>query len=224
MEKVSPFSLSHEWTFKHTLLTADTVPGYAPLRAATEADGLRSIGVIGCIGSVQMGRLFQWKRHQIRRMLDEKKLVQHLLLKNKNVIAVYTIGPRTAQLFNLEWKSNCWRNWTIEQVISKLVFFQFCCAMRDKQKAFQIHSAPLPFTGRVEIGNDSRNVLVIRGGTDHLPSLLRHSSCPMIVIAESFEEVEPLNDLLKDEKLLLDVDLKQDYHFYRQIKGIWVSK
>ncbi|MBG9796071.1 hypothetical protein ABD76_28030 [Paenibacillus dendritiformis] len=222
--KVSPFSMTHEWQFKPTFLPEGTAPGYAPLRAATEAEGLKSIGLIGCIGSVQMGRLFQWKRHQIRRMLAEKKLIQHLLLKNKNTIPIYTIGPRAAQLLNLEWTHEFWRTWTIEQILSKLVFFQFCCAMRDKQKAFQINLAPFPFTGRVEIGKDSRNILVIRGETDHLVPLLRHSSHPMIVIAESLIQVKPLNNILKNAKLLLDIDLKQDYRFYRQVEGEWGYK
>ncbi|MGG1880337.1 hypothetical protein ABDI30_22580 [Paenibacillus cisolokensis] len=222
--KTSPFSINHEWTFKPALFPEGLVPGYAPLRAATEADGLRSLGLIGCIGSVQMGRLFQWKRHQIRRMLDEKKLIQHLLLKNKNIIPIYTIGPRAAHLLNLEWSHEFWRTWPIERILSNLVFFQFCCAMRDKQKVFQIHSAPFPFTGRVEIGGESRNVLVIRGDTSHLPSMLRHSWHPIIAIAESLVVVQPINDLLKDAKLLLDTDLKEDYRFYRQIKGEWIIK
>lgn len=222
--KTSPFSITHEWTFKPASFPEELVPGYAPLRAATEADGLRSLGLIGCMGSVQMGRLFQWKRHQVRRMLAEKKLIQHLLLKNKNTIPIYTIGPRAVQLLNLEWSHEFWRTWPMERILSSLVFFQFCSAMRDKQKAFQIHSAPFPFTGRVEIGGDFRNVLVIRGDTSHLSSMLRHSSLPIIAIAESLEAVQPLNELLKDAKLLLDTDLKQDYRFYRQIKGEWVIK
>lgn len=222
--KTSPFSITHEWTFKPASFSEELVPGYAPLRAATEADGLRSLGLIGCMGSVQMERLFQWKRHQVRRMLAEKKLIQHLLLKNKNTIPIYTIGPRAAQLLNLEWSHEFWRTWTMEQILSHLVFFQFCCAMRDKQKAFQIHAAPYPFTGRVEIGSESRNVLVIRGDTSHLHASLRHSSYPIIAISESLEAVMPVNELLKEAKLLLDADLKQEYRFYRQIKGEWVIK
>lgn len=222
--KTSPFSVSYEWTFKPALFPEGITPGFAPLRAATEADGLRSLGLIGCIGSVQMSRLFQWKRHQVRRMLGEKKLIQHLLLKNKNTIPIYTIGPRAAQLLNLEWSNEFWRTWTLEQILSHLAFFQFCCAMRDKQKAFQIHAAPSPFIGRVEIGGESRNVLVIRGDTGHLHSMLRHSSYPIIAITESIEAVTPINELLKDAKLLLDTDLKLGYRFYRQIKGEWVIK
>lgn len=222
MERISPFSIDHKWIFKPTLLLEDTKPGYAPLRAATEADGLRSIGAIGCIGSVQIQRLFQWKRHQVRRMIAEKKLVQHELTKNKNTIPVFTLGPRSAQLLKLSWANNEWRQWSIEQLISKLVFFQFCCALRDKQKAFHIQPAPNPFTGKVKIGEDIRNVLVLRGTSQEQIVLnLRHSSQPIIVIAESMMQTILMNEYLNHARLLLDEDLNKDYRFYRHINGTW---
>ena len=224
MERKSPFSLENEWTFKPTILLEDTVPGYAPLRSGIEAEGLSAIGKIGCIGSVQIQRLFGWKRHQIRRMLDEKKLVQHLLLKNKNTIPVYTVGLRSVQLFDLALPINFWRNWNTEQIVASLVFFQFCCALRDKQKAFQISSAPFPFTGRVEIDKHVRDVLILRGQKHSLDNVLHHLSNPVIVIAEKIEEVLPLNPYLKDARLLLDKQLNEEYKFYHQMNGKWQLK
>lgn len=224
MERKSPFSLENEWTFKPTILPDDTLPGYAPLRAGIEVEGLSAIGKIGCIGSVQIQRLFGWRRHQVRRMLDEKKLVQHLLIKNKNTIPVYTVGLRSVQLFDLSLSINFWRNWSTERIVSSLVFFQFCCALREKQKAFQISSAPSPFTGRVEIDKHVRDVLILRGQKHSLENALHHLSNPVIVIAEKLEEVVPLNLHLKDAKLLLDKQLDKEYKFYQLVNGKWQLK
>lgn len=215
MEKFLPFSIHHDWRFEPTILPDDMKIGHAPIRAPKEITALKAIGQIGIIGSVQIGRLFGFKRHHIRRMLAEKKLVQHSLSKNKNSIPVFTMGPRAANLLQLPFDLNKWRTWSIDQILQKLVFFQFCCAMNDKQKNFHMHEAAFPFTGKVEIDGDIRQVLIVRKPIEKLDEAMRHNSTPVIVIAETIDQVQPYNELLKDAKLLLDEDLWGDYRFYR---------
>lgn len=219
----SPFSLSFDWTFVPTVLEDPIVAGYAPVRLPTEGLGLQAIGRIGCIGSVQIARLFHWKRHQIRRMLAEQKLVQHELKKNKNTIPIFTLGPRSIDLFKMDQPVNSWRHWSIESVLSKLVFFQFCCALQEKQKGFQILPAAWPFTGKVQMGEHIRYVLVLRGKEDaaSLERELRYCSQPIIVLSENLENVIPYNDLLTAAHLLLDQDLREDYKFLRHRAGEW---
>ncbi|MCE3203451.1 hypothetical protein [Paenibacillus sonchi] len=222
-EARSPFSIDHEWTFVPTLLPDPVSTGYAPIRLPMEEIGLQAIGQIGCIGSVQMTRLFHWRRHQVRRMLAEKKLVQHELKKNKNTIPIFTLGPRSIQLLKLDQGVNSWRHWDIYSVLSKLVFFQFCCALHEKQKGFQILPAAPPFTGKVQMGEHLRYVLVLRGKVDTaaVERELRLCSQPIIVITEKLEDVDPLNNMLSSARLLLDTDLREDYTFFRQQDGVW---
>jgi len=207
----SPFSIEHEWTFRPGQ-PSDPVPGNAPIRYAREAEALRAIGQIGIIGSVQIGRLYGFKRHHIRRMLAEGKLTQHTLCKNRNTIPVFSIGPQAAKRLNLT-EPNV-RLWSTEHLLKSLVFFQFCCALHDKQKAFQIHAAPQPFVGRVQIGDEVRNVLVLRRDT---PVKITGR---VILIAETLEQAQPYGS--EDRLLLLDADLNPDYRFYRWKSGRWI--
>jgi len=213
----SPFSIHHNWTFRPADQT-DQEPGNAPIRYSREAEALKAIGRIGIIGSVQIGRLFGFHRRHIRRMLYDLKLVQHTLIKNKNPIPVFTLGPHGAKLLNLP-KPDA-RTWSTERILKSLVFFQFCCAMNDKQKTFQIHAAPQPFTGKIQIESETRNVLVLRGKHVVLDESMRHQS-RVIIIAESMDQASPFGELIPDAMLLLDADLKADYRFYRWKNGNW---
>lgn len=215
---LSPFSIHYNWTFRPASQT-DQEPGNAPIRYLREAEALKAIGRIGIIGSVQIGRLFGFQRRHIRRMLHDKKLVQHTLIKNKNPIPVFTLGPRAAKLLNMPEPDT--RTWSTERILKSLVFFQFCCALNDKQKAFQIHASPHPFTGKIQIENETRSVLVLRGKNDGLDDFLRHQS-RVIIIAESLEQAQPFGELISGAVLLLDEDLKGDYRFYRWHNGRWV--
>lgn len=220
----SPFSLSHEWEWQ-PMQVSDEKVSHAPLRLPMEEVGLSAIGAIGCIGSVQLGRLFAWKRPHIRRMLVEHKLVQHQLRKNRTTIPVFTLGPRAIQLLQPHQRLNSWCSWSVSDVLSKLVFFQFACALHEKQKGFQIHPAAAPFSGKVQMGEHMRYVLILRGQDNSLIEReLRRSQLPVIVIAESLKEIDPLNHVLTTAHALLDDDLRQDYTFYRQKDGIWQRK
>lgn len=221
MERLSPFSIHHDWHFEPTLLPDDIKVGHAPIRAGQEVTALKAIGSIGVIGSVQISRLFGFKRHHIRRMLAEKKLVQHVLTKNNNVIPVFTIGPRAASLLHLPFELNKWRTWSIDQILQQLVFFQFGCALNDKQKIFQIHGSTYPFTGKIQIDGDVRHILVIRRPVEKLSEALRHHSAPIIYIAESLAALEQVQPG-QNAKLLLDEDLRGDYRFYMRQDGRWV--
>ena len=88
--------------------------------------------------------------------------------------------------------------------------------MRDKQKAFQIHAAPQPYTGRVQIGDEIRNVLVLRGSHVHMDNPPHR----VILIAETLDEARPYGN--EQTLLLLDADLNTDYRFYRWKDGDWV--
>lgn len=220
MEKRSPFSIDHDWRFVPTLLEDDSA-GHAPIRVSQETVALRAIGYIGIIGSVQIGRLFGFKRHHIRRMIAEKKLVQHALYKNKNTIPVFTTGPRASKLLGLPYENNRWHSWTTEQILQKLVYFQLCCSLQDKQKIYQIHEGAYPFAGKIEIAGEIRQVLVIRKPIEKLGDQIRHQTNPIIVVVESLAHVQPYNELLNDARLLLDEDLGKDYRFLKYRNGGW---
>lgn len=204
----SPFSIKHVWAFEAG--TPVKQAQNAPIRYAREAEALKAIGHIGVIGSVQIARLFGFKRHHIRRMLAENKLVQHTLRKNKTTIPVFSIGSQAAKLLNMSEPNM--RLWTTDQLLKSLVFFQFCCALNDKQKAFSIHAAPQPYTGRVQIADEVRSVLVLRSDK------LVKPAGRVIIIAETLDQMP---DGSEDAVLLLDSDLNKDYRFYRW-RGKWV--
>lgn len=218
---LSPFSVQYEWTFIPAEVQ-DIEPGSAPLRAPTEVIGLQAISDIGLIGSVQASRLFHWTKKHVHRMLEERKLVQHILVKNKNRIPVYSIGPRGAQLLQIPFHP--FVNSNVKEILQKLVYFQFCCALRDKQKAFHIDPAAMPFTGQVTISGDRRNVLVLREVLgDQERERIESAKLPMIVVAETMDQVQH-SFPVGDTKLLLDHELNADFRFYRYKEGCWIKK
>ncbi|WP_411347056.1 hypothetical protein [Paenibacillus sp. WLX2291] len=221
----SSFSLSHDWVWQPTKIEPNEKASHAPFRLPMEEVGLQAIGAIGCIGSVQLGRLFAWKRPHIRRMLAENKLVQHQFQKNRTTIPVYTLGTRAIQLLQPYQTVNSWCNWDVSDVLSKLVFFQFACALHEKQKGFQIQASASPFAGKIQMGEHTRYVLILRGqDTNNIERELRRSQFPVIVIAENLKEIEPLNHVLTHAHALIDQDLRKEYTFYRQNDGIWQRK
>ncbi|MDN4617649.1 hypothetical protein QCD85_06035 [Paenibacillus sp. PsM32] len=221
----SSFSLSHHWIWQPTKIEHPEKNSYAPLRLPMEEVGLQAIGAIGCIGSVQLGRLFAWKRSHIRRMLAEHKLVQHQLRKNRTTIPVFTLGPRAIQLLQSNQTVNSWCHWSVADVLSKLIFFQFACALHEKQKGFQIQASASPFTGKVQMGEHTRYVLILRGqDTKAIERELQRSQWPVIVIAETLLDLKPLNHVLTHAYALMDQDLRKEYTFYRQRGGIWQQK
>jgi hypothetical protein len=215
----SPFSSAHNWAFKPVVPSGNDLTGIAPLKGKVEAAGLRAIGIIGVIGSVQMKRLYGWKPRKIRKMVVENKLVQHRLLKNRYTIPVYTLGQRAAELLQFRYEPHEWFSLTPDDVVRRLVCFQFCCALHGRGKTFRILKTDHPFSCEIEINNDRRHVLVIGQRAD----VSFHSEGrSLIVIAETMEQVSPLNSQLMDSRLLLHEDLYPEYRFYRQISGEWV--
>lgn len=215
----SPFSLSHEWSFEQAFVENNERVGLSSFRG-TEATGLQMIGTIGIIGSVQMKRLLGWKSGKVRQLIEEKKLVQHKLKKNNSSIPVYTIGKRAAELLHIRQHDP--GQWTTEEIIQKLITFQFCCALKDKEKVFQVHKATDPYSCQIEINRNRRNVLVLTQNAEVVQEGLQNNDLPIIVIAEKLERVEPLNELLNNATLLLHEDLNRDYRFLRLINGKWV--
>lgn len=219
---LSPFSIQHEWTFIPAEVQ-DADPGSAPLRAPTEVIGLQTIADIGLIGSVQASRLFHWQKRHLHRMLEEKKLIQHILVKNKNRIPVYSIGPRGAQLLQRPFHPVLSPN--VTNLLKQLIFFQFCCALRDKEKVFCIEQAAVPFSGQVSIGGDRRNVLVLRDRLEYQEQqIVELATLPMIVLAETIEEVNKSIYVKNKDMLLLEQELNMNYQFYRYKNGSWRKK
>lgn len=113
-------------------------------------------------------------------------------------------------------------NENVNVILQTLVFFQFACALRYKQKAFRIEPAAAPFTGQVTIQGDRRNVLVLRGVLDDQQrERIESAKLPMIVVAETLDQVKQQLSVHDTDKLLLDHDLNADFRFYRYSDGEW---
>lgn len=217
-KKLSKFSFSHHWVFKQTLEKENEKSGQIPFRNM-EATYLKMLGRIGIIGSVQAKRFFGWNSKKLRQLVSERKLVQHRLIKNKNVIPVYTLSQRSLELFSMHQQQM-----KTTQVVQKIITFQFLCAVKERHhdKELKIHCSADPFTF-VQINDDKRLILPMDGQNyGKIEAAIAIETIPIILIAESMEHVEPLNHVLNDNaRLLLHDDLYVGYNFYQKINGTW---
>ncbi len=205
----SPFSLSHEWTFLPGNISPSKKAGMASFHSG-EATALHMIGVVGAIGSVQIKHLFDFPNKKVHRMIDEGKLVQHTLIRNRDRIPIYTLSPHVAKTLFLPQPEA----WSGEIAVQKMIACQFLLSLKRKEKAFRVLPAESSYICDVEINSDIRH-LVVLGWEETVISE------KVIVIAENMKQANGIKGVREDTRLLLHEDLGTDYRFYKWTEGKW---
>lgn len=194
-----------------------------------EQKALEAIASIGVIGSVQLRRLFKLDKSRVKRMVGRKMLVRHELKRNGQVIPVYTIGKAGANKVMPVYIENYWLEWNIEEVLKRLVFFQFCYLFENSN--IKIMPSPNPFIGSLKLNKNIFHVYITRGKIDDLMMYLKWKNVSerIIIIAENLNQLKPLEIFLKEVHLKVrvttDEQLKKESPlFFKYIDNQWIEE
>lgn len=217
---ISPYSLSHKWSLHWTRIPSNvSQSNYINGESPKERKALEALAVVGIIEGAQLFRLFSLDKKRLKRMVAEKKLVRHELIRNNHIIPIFTLGINGAVIGGLKgsYESNFWVEYKVEDVLKRLLFFQlFQHFVKSK-----ILPVPEPFIGAIEFKDKTIYVYVVRGDVSDLPMYLKWKGKQfdgrLIVVTESIRHLQPLNLILENLKLrvAIDVDLKggtKDHH------------
>lgn len=224
----SPFSLAHDWTlhWKRDYSRGWAVKGESPI----EQKALQALGAVGIIGGFQLLRLFLKRdKNRRRKIVQEKKIIRHEVQKGNQCIPIYTLGINGAAMASMsDYKPNYWVNYTIEDVLKRLLFFQ----LYEKFPDAHIVPAPAPFVGAVSFKSNLLYVYVVRGDMTDLLMHLKWNRFAerLIIVTESLNHLQPLNVYASDLKIRVttDDDLRGDFqnlfYFWDGNDNDWVKE
>jgi len=212
---ISPYSLSHEWNLYWTRIPSnikrsDYINGESPKeRAALEA-----LAAVGIIEGAQLFRLFSLDKKRLKRMVVEKKIVRHELIRNKQIISIFTLGINGAVIGGLEdsYDSNYWVEYKIEVVLKRLLFFQLYKHFAKSK----ILPTSEPFSAAIVFKGKPIYVYVVRGDVSDLLMYLKwkvnHFNERLIIVTESIQHLKPLKVIPRELKLrgIIDLELQDD--------------
>jgi len=219
---ISPYSLSHEWNLHwiripSNIKRSDYINGESP----KERKALEALAAVGIIEGAQLFRLFSMDKKRLKRMVMEKKIVRHELIRNKQSIPIFTLGINGAVIGGMEdsYDSNYWIEYIIEDVLKRLLFFQ----LYKHFAGSEILPAPEPFSGAMKLERKPIYVYVVRGDVNDLLMYLKwkgkNFNERIIIITESIQHLEPLKIIAETLKLrvVIDVDLRGEIGNYQKL-------
>jgi len=218
---ISPYSLSHEWNLHWTRIPSnikrsDYINGESP----KERKALEALAAVGIIEGVQLFRLFSLDKKRLKRMVTERKIVRHELIRNKQTIPIFTLGINGAVIGGMidSYDSNYWVEYKVEDVLKRLLFFQ----LYKHFAGLKILPTPEPFSAAINFKDRPIYVYVARGDLSDFFMYLKWSSKKnnerIIIITESFRHLQQLK--LKEESIKLrfslDMDLQNNVADFRK--------
>lgn len=236
LTKLSPLSVHHNWTIEWTrnpsfrrrkgdVLYADS---------KVELELLSTISKIGLIDKQHLLSLFlNFKEKKIKRLVGKKKIVPHALVSKKKRITFYTLGPHGALLLEQEYKPNYWREYSVSDVLGKILFYHIYQKIRDsfKHQQVSIEEVPAPFVGRIILQNQPYTVYVLRDNPYKLDEFLKWNEITdrVMIITESFAYLDTIQS---DKIRQSNVRVTTDYHlkgelrdmFYKYQDGEWIQE
>lgn len=237
---ISPFSLQHENNLKWQCMTSKEIPLKNGMLDVPPSmmELLKDLAVFGVIGSDQCKRLYIRSdgAKKISKALALGLLKKHELVRGKQLIPLYTLGPTGMALADLEYteKANYWEAYSVQDVMQRLVFVQLYGQMKHLGK-IKVHDSHDPFVASLRItGHNSTeqdfHVLVIRGNESIVTNYFRYETPPerMIVLAEGQNHLKPINEAMKPfaDRIRLTTDdrLKMPFEdmFYYFKNNNWI--
>lgn len=219
---ISPYSISHEWNLHWTRIPSnvrqsDYINGESP----KERRALEALAAVGIIEGAQLFRLYSLDKKRLKRMVIEKKIVRHELIRNKHVIPIFTLGINGAFIMKLAggYESNYWVEYKTEDALKRLLFFQLFRHFPGSK----IIPTQEPFSGEILIQGKPIYVYVLRGDANDLLMYLKwkgkHFNERLIIITESISHLQQLK--VNVEKLrvrvAVDMDLREDIGDFQKL-------
>ncbi|MGE7924715.1 hypothetical protein ACQKND_16250 [Viridibacillus arvi] len=216
----SPYSLaSYDWSVKW--IEPLKVTGNERISGTNknELKLLEALVVVPIIGSKQAELIFGITRKKADKMISEKKIIKHTVVRNNQTIPIFTLGELGAEIVNHpHYHKKYWVNYEIKSVLKCLSFYNLYQYFFE----FEMCKVQQPFTGIIRTKKSNMFVYVLNDkGTDLQRYLLYDEDFVkrIIIIAEKKEYVEPLIPLLAKSQIKLRVALDSDI-FYKDQTGV----
>ncbi len=221
LQSLSSFSIKHKWMLNWERVASNHQKGVIYEISKKEKKALEAIASVGVIGGLQLSRLFHLDKKQISKMVYQRKIIRHEIIRNKIAIPVYTLGSTGIAKIAPRNIENYWFEYKKEDLLKRLTFFQFF-ELFPKEIA-RIAPAPKPFSGTIYVNKTPFYIYVSRGKLDDLLLFLKYGPFHerMMIISENLEDLKPLDLYVKDLKIraTTDADLKKGFQnaFYLPI-------
>ncbi|ALP37987.1 hypothetical protein ASL14_19135 [Paenibacillus sp. IHB B 3084] len=156
-EGVPYYDLNQSWGFKQNPMYISSV-----LDFPTKDVLLQAVGDIGAIEHEQMVQLFGVQQKHVHSMFSRGELIPHELWLENGKSTVYTLGLYGSK--KVGHKPARIEHWSMEDVLEKLVFFEFVKYVQGKEPypVFTIKADKNPFVGRISYAGEEHRVIVVQ--------------------------------------------------------------
>lgn len=228
--KISPFSLKHEWKLKWE--TNDKVHENAMnWNSKVEKELLPALAIVGAISSLQLKNIFfKGDNRKISKLCATGKLIRHRLMRNKQEIPIFTLGPTSVEMLKDRMPIVEWENFKITDVLQRLLFFQLISRFKKEEQSISIAPSAAPFVASFIRNGKKIHVLVDRGNEQEILHTLKFypPSERFIFIKENINYSREVNEYIAkcNVRLTTDLELNQSLAemFYLYRNGHWVKE
>lgn len=185
--EVIPFyDLNQSWEFKPNPVYVSAV-----LKFPTKDVLLQAVGDIGAIEHEQMTQLFGVQQKHVHSMLCNGELLQHELWLDNRKQVIYTLGLHGCK--KVGHKPSRIEHWSIQDVLEKLVFFEFVKHMQGKEPypVFTIKADKKPFVGRISYLGEEYRIRVMQRPMNRY-ELPEDETTAVYILAGKEEYAKPL--------------------------------
>lgn len=227
--KLSPFSLGHEWKIEWQ--ENDRVHENAMnWNVKEEKELLPALATVGVISSLQLKNLFLSDKKKISKLCSTGKLIRHTLIRNKQEIPVFTLGPTSNEMLKERMTVVDWKNFNIPDLLQRLIFFQLMSRFKKEENDIKVASSVSPFVASFIRNNKKIHVLVERGNQQEIIHTLKFYTPRerFIFIKENINHGRELNEFMANCKVRMttDHDLDKSFEdmFYLYHAGEWIQE
>ncbi|MDX8367671.1 hypothetical protein [Cytobacillus sp. IB215665] len=236
MTKISPFSCTHDYKVYWNPIDTNEEPSSAGFIYSSdeEKEMLRQVGSIGVIGQIQLSRIFlNNQKAKLNKLLDLKKVRQHLLQKGNQQIPIYTLGYVGLNNIDRLDRINQFKDFTKDQILQKLVFANLFSEFKKNNSEAKVHEAiDGPYTGIIENNEKMYHVIVVRGNESEIENHFKYEQPKerVLIVVESLSFVTPIIDSVKEYskqiRVTTDLDMRDGFQnmFYKFFDGSLIKE
>jgi hypothetical protein len=227
---ISPFSLRHEWSIKWQERTRvhDNAMNW---NSKVEDKLLPALATVGAISSLQLKYLFlNGDKKKISKLCSTGKLIRHQLVRNKQEIPIYTLGPTAIEMYKNKIQIVDWTEFTIPELLQRLIFFQFIGRLKKEKQEITIAPSVKPFVASFIRNERQIHVLIERGNEQEIIRTLKFYSPKerFIYIKEDVKHGQEINEYIKNCKVRLTTDSEMNHSFedmfYKFENSQWIKE
>lgn len=241
MEKISPFSTSHNYTLEWNVITTSDLPSKKALsyqHSKEEDFVLRSLATIGCIGSKQLMRAFlNNNKSKLKKMMYSNKIIRHKMIRGKTEIPLFTVGVTGIKQIGLDRSYiNKWKTYSQKDVLQRLVAVQLYTRLLEiDPDAEMMETVAEPYTVAIMFRSRVFHVLVLRDNENLMEYAFKENAYHQrtILIAEAISFLNNIENIWKPYANMTRVTTDQDilhsniedlFYMYDEIQQEWIKE